>query len=105
MPTYIGGCDKVSCCIQFCRSLFLDVSCNGCNAVARDSDIPGSWPISEAGLSNDQVHKQFPPLFWSDARQFMVFHKILGTSVGAELPCPLPIYRPPIAFHTILFIL
>src|SRR5947209_1113849 len=85
MPIYICRCDKLSCCIHFCRSLLLDVSCNGSNTVTHDANIPGSWPISETSLSNDQVHKQFPPLFWRDARQFMVFHKILGTSVGADL--------------------
>src|SRR6266480_3330335 len=61
MPIYIGRCDKLSCCVHFCRSLLLDMFCNGCNAVTRDANIPGSWQISEVGLPNDQVHKQFLP--------------------------------------------
>jgi hypothetical protein len=35
----------------------------------------------------------------------MLINKITQTSVGADLSCTPPIYRPPVAFHNIQFIL
>src|SRR5438105_9929925 len=56
MSVDIGWCNEVSFCIHFYVRGFIQMLYNGLNAATTDGDIPGPRVLSEASVSNDQVH-------------------------------------------------
>src|SRR2546426_6607709 len=61
MPVHVCRYDQVPCRVHFHRPrLFYILGCC-CDSITSDAYIPGSWPVSEAGVSNDQVHERVPP--------------------------------------------